>query len=89
MTAEELGQLLQRIRIKHRKSQHVIASKAKVHPSYISHVESGRRDLRNMSSVNAWRILHAYGLKWRYHRPTLPLLGKRSTHGTRDHHGGF
>lgn len=63
MTAEEFGQFLRRIRVKQRRSQHELAFEANVHPSYISFVELGKRNLRNMRSENAWRILETYGLE--------------------------
>ncbi|RTH03669.1 hypothetical protein CSW47_08210 [Thermus scotoductus] len=62
MSPMEFGKFLRDIREKRGLRQHEVAARARVHPSYISHLEAGNKDLRKARPQMAIPILRAYGL---------------------------
>lgn len=62
MDPEELGRFLKELRTRLGMKQHEVAARAGVHPSYLSHLEAGKKDLRRASSQVALALLKAYGL---------------------------
>jgi SOS-response transcriptional repressor LexA len=63
MTPEEFGRFLRSLRERAGLSQREMAERAKIHPAYISFVETGRRNLRKMNAQRTFSILSAYGLR--------------------------